>query len=446
MPSASDTPTPALAPTGRNPRQEPVLDQPLRSDASPLPASIAGAFAAAAYSMQHSLQHEAGQTAAPEEEDSGLLPQLYASRLNPRSRDFYLAQFKRFDALDRSLPSWNTAAALLTLAWCSLHGLWREAAKYLAAVTAAALIWWFGLRPALPEAMALGLGIALWLVAVAVPGLLGNGWYWRKIKAQTLQAITDAPNMAAAHANLQEQAAAPRNRTAAMLVLALPVAAAAGAGMALLPAENPAPLPSAEPAAITRPAAGSATSAAAPRTMASPVPAAPAAAATQPETRPPEPAPTAAAETGASAGKAVPQAPALVPDKTAAQAEPSEKKPPAPPADKPAAKPVAEPKEQPVKAESKAAPQAGTDLVAGKFYLNLGIYSEARNAEKIVAQLNQSKLPALTQKMASNKGEVIRVRSGPFESRKRAEKAARKLQAANIEAGIFQSADGTHKP
>jgi hypothetical protein len=175
--------------------------------------------------MQHSLQHEAGQTAAPEEEDSGLLPQLYASRLSPRSRDFYLAQFKRFDALDRSLPSWNMAAALLTLAWCSLHGLWREAAKYLAAVTATALIWWFGLRPALPEAMALGLGIALWLVAVAVPGLLGNGWYWRKIRAQTLQAITDAPNMAAAHAALQAQVGSPRNRTAAMLVLALPVAA-----------------------------------------------------------------------------------------------------------------------------------------------------------------------------------------------------------------------------
>jgi hypothetical protein len=175
--------------------------------------------------MQHSLQHEAGQTAAPEEEDSGLLPQLYASRLSPRSRDFYLAQFKRFDALDRSLPSWNMAAALLTLAWCSLHGLWREAAKYLAAVTATALIWWFGLRPALPEAMALGLGIALWLVAVAVPGLLGNGWYWRKIRAQTLQAITDAPNMAAAHAALQAQVGSPRNRTAAMLVLALPAAA-----------------------------------------------------------------------------------------------------------------------------------------------------------------------------------------------------------------------------
>ncbi len=445
MPSASDTPTPALAPAGRNQRQEPVLDQPARSDASPLPASIAGAFAAAAYSMQHSLQHEPGQSAAPEEEDSGLLPQLYASRLNPRSRDFYLAQFKRFDALDRSLPSWNMAAALLTLAWCSLHGLWREAAKYLAAVTATALIWWFGLRPALPEAMALGLGIALWLVAVAVPGLLGNGWYWRKIRAQTLQAITDAPNRAAAHAALQAQVGSPRNRTAAMLVLALPVAALAGAGLALLPAGNPVPPRSAEPAAIIRPAADSA---AAPRPMASPAPAGPAAA-SQPETRPPEPAPTAEAETDGNAGKAAPPAPAQVQDKTAAQAEPGAK-PPAALADKPAAKPAAEPKEQPVtaasQAASKAAPQAGSDLVPGKFYLNLGVYSEAANADKVLAQLQKSRLPALTQKMSSNKGEVTRVRSGPFESRKRAEKAARKLQAANIEAGIFQSADETHKP
>ncbi|GEQ73024.1 hypothetical protein CTTA_0029 [Comamonas testosteroni] len=430
MPSASDTPTPALAPAGRNQRQEPVLNQPARSDASPLPASIAGAFAAAAYSMQHSLQHEAEQTAAPEEEDSGLLPQLYASRLSPRSRDFYLAQFKRFDALDRSLPSWNMAAAFLTLAWCCLHGLWREAGKYLAAVTATALIWWFGLRPALPEAMALGLGIALWLVAVAVPGLLGNGWYWRKIRAQTLQAITDAPNMAAAHAALQAQVGSPRNRTAAMLVLALPVAAAAGAGLALLPADGPAPSKSAEPATtavVNRPAASP--------DLAKPAPEA-ASTAVQPENRPAEPAPTTATETDTRAEQAAPDAVASVPSKAAVKAEPSQK---------PPARPATDTKEQPVK-DAPSTPHAGSDLVPGKFYLNLGVYSEAGNADKVLAQLQKSRLPALTQKMASNKGEVTRVRSGPFESRKRAEKAARKLQAANIDASIFQSAEGAHKP
>ncbi|MEN2387465.1 SPOR domain-containing protein [Comamonas sp. A7-5] len=422
MPSASDTPPPALAPA----RQEPVLDQPLRSDASPLPASIAGAFAAAAYSMQHSLQHEAEQTAAPEEEDSGLLPQLYASRLSPCSRDFYLAQFKRFDALDRSLPSWNMAAAFLTLAWCSLHGLWREAGKYLTAVTATALIWWFGLRPALPEAMALGLGIALWLVAVAVPGLLGNGWYWRKIRAQTLQAITDAPNMAVAHAALQAQVGSPRNRTAAMLVLALPVAAAAGAGLALLPADGPAPTKSTAPAvaAANRPAASP--------DLAKPVPKA-ASTDVQAENRLAEPAPTTATETDSRAEKAVPDAVASVPSKAAVKAELSEK---------PTARPATDTKEQATPSTS----HAGSDLVPGKFYLNLGVYSEAGNADKVLAQLQKSRLPALTQKMASNKGEVTRVRSGPFESRKRAEKAARKLQAANIDAGIFQSAEGAHKP
>ena len=407
-----------------------MLNQPARSDASPLPASIAGAFAAAAYSMQHSLQHEAEQTAAPEEEDSGLLPQLYASRLSPRSRDFYLAQFKRFDALDRSLPSWNMAAAFLTLAWCCLHGLWREAGKYLAAVTATALIWWFGLRPALPEAMALGLGIALWLVAVAVPGLLGNGWYWRKIRAQTLQAITDAPNMAAAHAALQAQVGSPRNRTAAMLVLALPVAAAAGAGLALLPADGPAPSKSAEPATTAvanRPAASP--------DLTKPAPEA-ASTAVQPENRPAEPAPTSATETDTRAEQAAPDAVASVPSKAAVKAEPSEK---------PPARPATDTKEQPVK-DAPSTPHASSDLVPGKFYLNLGVYSEAGNADKVLAQLQKSRLPALTQKMASNKGEVTRVRSGPFESRKRAEKAARKLQAANIDASIFQSAEGAHKP
>lgn len=380
--------------------------------------------------MQHSLQHEAEQTAAPEEEDSGLLPQLYASRLSPRSRDFYLAQFKRFDALDRSLPSWNMAAAFLTLAWCCLHGLWREAGKYLAAITATALIWWFGLRPALPEAMTLGLGIALWLVAVAVPGLLGNGWYWRKIRAQTLQAITDAPNMAAAHAALQAQVGSPRNRTAAMLVLALPVAAAAGAGLALLPADGPAPSKSAEPATtavVKRPAASP--------DLAKPAPEA-ASTAVQPENRPAEPAPTSATETDTRAEQAAPDAVASVPSKAAVKAEPSEK---------PPARPATDTKEQPVK-DAPSTPHAGSDLVPGKFYLNLGVYSEAGNADKVLAQLQKSRLPALTQKMASNKGEVTRVRSGPFESRKRAEKAARKLQAANIDASIFQSAEGAHKP
>ena len=381
MPAASDTLKPAPAAASEQ-RQEPVL-HPAATSPSPLPASIAGAFAAAAYSLQQELQNDA----PAEEEDGGLLPQLYASRIGPRSRDYYLAQFKRFDALDRGLPSWNMAAAFFTLAWCCWRGLWREAAKYLASATALALLWWFGLRPALPEAFALGLGAALWLVTLAVPGLLGNSWYWRQTRAQTLKAIAAAPNMAQAHAALQAQALPTQNKIATLLVLALPLAAAAGAGLALLPARDAAPQPARMPAATAKPAS---------------IPIAAAAPAATP--------------TAAPAAKAEPAPQASAPAEPAAS-EPS----PAVPEAKP------------------AAPRS--ELEPGKFYLNVGVFADPANAGRALAQLEKSGLPVLTQTLPSNKGEATRVRSGPFDSRKRAEKAARKLQALDLDASIFQAAE-----
>lgn len=372
--------------------------------------------------MQNSLQSDESP-----EEDAGLLPQLYASRIGPRAQAYYLAQFKRFDALDRSLPSWNMAAAFFTLAWCCLRGLWLEAAKYLAAVTVVALIWWMGLRPALPHAMALGVGAALWLVAMAVPGLLANGWYWRKIKAETLQAITAAPNMAQAHAALQAQVSPAQNKIAALLVLALPVAAIAGAGLALLPshsappamAEKPVIQPGAEPAVPAVPAV--AASVAAP--VIEPIAPAPATESVSEPVTAPVPA--------AIAAPVEAETPAIT------KAEPPESSAKATPA-------------KPQKADAAPTPAnttaTATDLIPGKFYLNVGVYSEAANADKVLAQLKKSKLPALSQKMTSNKGEVTRLRSGPFESRKRAERAVRKLQAVKVEATIFQPTDKTAKP
>ena len=427
MPSASDTQTPALAPAAKPQRQEPVLRQTPHSGtgpgstnpASPLPASIAGAFAAAAYSLQNSLQND-----EMPEEDAGLLPQLYASRIGPRAQAYYLAQFKRFDALDRSLPSWNMAAAFFTLAWCCLRGLWLEAAKYLAAVTVVALIWWMGLRPALPHAMALGVGAALWLVAMAVPGLLANGWYWRKIKAETLQAITAAPNMAQAHAELQAQASPAQNKVAALLVLALPVAAIAGASLALLPSRNTPPAIAEQPVVqpVAAPAVSSVVSSVAAPVIEPGAPAQPAESVSEPVTAP---VPTAIA------------APVDAATPASAKAEAPENSTKAAPA-------------KPQKADAAPTPAntntTATDLIPGKFYLNVGVYSEAANADKVLAQLHKSKLPALAQKMTSNKGEVTRLRSGPFESRKRAERALRKLQAANIDATVFQSTDKTAKP
>ena len=412
MPAAPDSLHPAASASSSQ-RQEPVLNPAKGQASSPLPASIAGAFAAAAYSMQHSLEHE---SLPNEEEDPGLLPQLYASRIGPRSQAYYLAQFKRFDALDRSLPSWNMAAAFFTLAWCCLRGLWQEAAKYLAAITAVALIWWFGLRPALPGAIALGLGAALWLAAVAVPGLLGNGWYWRTVRQQTLKAIADAPNMAQVHSALQAQAAPAHQKLAAMLVLALPLAAAAGAGLALLPARQAPSAKTAAPAPTSAPAAQSAM-----QTTVTPKAATAASApVTTPETAPITPATPAGPVT---------QAP-FTADESSASITPK------PAAEAPATAPATAPAANPAPKRSSSA-----DLQPGKFYLNVGVFSEAGNATTAIAALKKSDLPVIRQTLPSNKGEVTRLRSGPFDSRKRAEKAARKLEKAALKPVVFQATE-----
>jgi hypothetical protein len=213
-----------------------------------------------------------------------------------------------------------------------------------------ALIWWFGLRPALPEAMALGLGIALWLVAVAVPGLLGNGWYWRKIRPRRCRRSRTRP-IWPSPCRLQAQVSTAQ-QDCCHAGAGPACGSAAGAGLALLPAENPAPLPNVEPAAITRSAAT------APPAL---PPLAPWQARSRQllprcrptRSRPPEPArPPQQPRRGASAPAKRRPKPLPWCQTSAARAEPSEK-PPATPADKPAAKPAAEPKEQPVKAASK---------------------------------------------------------------------------------------------
>lgn len=392
MPAASDNSSaPALAPA--------------RTSASPpntsrLPASLAGAFAAAAYSLQSELATGHTQDTEPEA-DKGLLPKLYASRLGKPSRDYYLRQFQRFDALNRGLPSWNIAAACFTLAWCSLRGLWREAACYLLAVLASAALWWWGMRPLMPSAMAYGLAAALCLLAMAIPGLMGNSWYWRKVRTQTLQAVNRSATMAQAHSQLAALAITPRQQALALLVLALPLAAAAGASLALLPEKiTAAPTPK---AATIEQAPSTALSTASTATTATPAATASAdKSVSQPST-----------DAATQASKAAPEGPTSLPSGSNETSETTQ----AP--------------------QGVASEKAG--LEAGQFYVNVGVFSDPERVHQVLALLEKSRLPALTQALPSNKGEITRIRTGPFESQKLARKAARKLRPLQLESTVFQA-------
>ena len=57
-----------------------------------------------------------------------------------------------------------------------------------------------------------------------------------------------------------------------------------------------------------------------------------------------------------------------------------------------------------------------------------------------VERLEKAKLPTLSQTLHSNKGEIVRVRSGPFAKQRSADQAAAKIRAMGMEATVFHHA------
>lgn len=93
--------------------------------------------------------------------------------------------------------------------------------------------------------------------------------------------------------------------------------------------------------------------------------------------------------------------------------------------------------------EPKPAPAATNGrLVPGKFYLNAGVYAQAANVDKAVQQLQGAKLNALRQTVSSSKGDLTRLRIGPFDTRQQAEQAAAKAKQLRIDASVFQHPRG----
>lgn len=488
-------------------RQEPAFAEPGTADSpkspSKLPPSIASAFAAAAYALQHGdgapaaneragAGAHSGVTSFTGGQGTGLMPGLYASLIGEPSRDYYLRLFERFDALGKPLPTWNLAAGLFTLPWCGLRGLWQEGGLYALAAGGTGLVWGLLLRPALglPPAIAHGIDATLILLAIAIPGLGANALYWHHVRRHTLEAIGEAPNMAAAHERLAHRAATPFRKRLAVAAGAV-LAAAAGAGVwaltgtshfmaaqtevipsevipAAAPAAPVAPVAPAAPAVAPTPAAAVA-AVETPRMEPAPTPAptpqpqepvaqaearpdphalAPAAGNTVSGTVEPMPVVAAAGAAGAVAATAVAAAPvkaALAPAKAPAPAPtpvqaatPAPAKPSKVAAETRPAKP-AKPAEPVAKAAEPAKP-ASAALEPGNYYINIGVFSEAGNAGRVVERLEKAKLPALSQTLHSNKGEIVRVRSGPFAKQRSADQAAAKIRAMGMEATVFHHA------
>lgn len=404
-------------------------------------------------------------TPPPSSGDGGIMLDLYRISVGPLNATYYQQQFQRFETLGKAVPAWNHAAAFFTLAWLVLHKLWRPAGIYAGVWLATVLLWAFGWHARVPVQVEATLCVLAALLLCAVPGFLGNGWFYRHVRQQTLATLTSASSLAEARALLAQNGASPRRlQTIAAVQAALgvalaaliysywghatapaPTASAARSGPPHLVIPAVASLPLLAPGAPTQTEQAKAEPPAAPSdTALPPAPAAPveAAPASTPNLADSTVLALSTAEAEAEPAPVVrtaAPAAALVATTTAASTD-------ALPIAKNIAKKTAPPPTPtPVSTKTKAAaipepvaqPLPGR-LVPGKYYLNAGVYAQASNVERSVKQLRAAKLPSVRQTVSSSKGDLTRLRIGPFDTRKQAEQAAVTARKLRIETSVFQ--------
>lgn len=330
---------------------------------------------------------------------------LYRAALGPVNTDHYLKVFAGFDEAGRSGPGWNWAAAFLTLNWLVFRQLWVVALGYVAAVEGLVLLVlglgreWLA-RPSLAEWGFLG---AILLLSCLIPGVYGNAWLHADTRRRMTRAVRDAKTVREACADLAKRASTRKRLLTLMVINAVLVVAAVAAYWGLSRWVNDRPLlPTEVLPAVVAPVEPTPVEAAPPATG-QPV---------EPSPVPPSP-PT----------EPVPEPPPVQPAEPVAP-EPT---PPAAPA------PVA----APAPAQTLAAPPARPDPVQS-FAINVGLFADAGNADRVLTRLIDAGLPAYIQVVDSPNGQRTRVRVGPFASRALADDASTRIKALGLDAVVFR--------
>lgn len=152
------------------------------------------------------------------------------------------------------------------------------------------------------------------------------------------------------------------------------------------------------------------------------------------EPKPAETAPTAQTAPCPETPASAPPAPAAVPQANAApqplQAAPATPAPP-PAAAQPAAA-------APTPAAVAPRPRLSTADLPRGYYINVGLFAVLDNGIKAHRKLENAGLPALSDSVSTRKGELTRVRVGPFPTRAQADAAAKKIAGLQLEAVVFR--------
>ncbi|MCV0441331.1 MAG: SPOR domain-containing protein [Hydrogenophaga sp.] len=350
---------------------------------------------------------------------------LYRAALGPVNTDRYLDVFARFDEAGRASPAWNAAAGWLTLNWMVFRQLWGAALVYLVCAGGlAVLVVGLG-RHVLqwPQSVEWGVLGALLLLSIAVPGAYGSALLHADIRRRMTRAVSEARTVREACATLEKQASS-RRRLWGLVVLNVLLLAVGG--YAAMDTSWRTRLAGASDADPTRAAPAEATAAPTPAASAeSPAPPVAAEVIAEPLPAPapaPGPAPMSVSlpDAGEVAPQAAPPQPPSMPAPAPAGLESSPRSAPPPPLLAPRA----------AKRAVDAAPQAHG--------INVGLFADRTNAERAQSLLIEAGFPAILQNVDHPKGQLTRVRVGPFASRQEADEAAARIRAMGLDAMVFR--------
>ncbi len=323
---------------------------------------------------------------------------LYRAALGTVNVGRYLPVFERFDEEGRAGPSWNWAAALLTLNWLVFRQLWGVALLYVAAVEGLALLVlglgreWLA-TPSLAEWGFLG---AILVLSCLIPGVYGNAWLHADTRRRMTRAVRDAKTVREACGVLAQRASTRQRLLGLVVINGVLAVAAAGAYWGLSQWVNERPV---LPTEALPEAVAPAEPPAVPPVPAQPVEPLPAPSSSEPVAEPPPVQP------------AEPVAPESTPLPTLAPA--------------------------PVPAQAPTASQTRADPVQS-FAINVGLFADATNADRVLTRLIDAGLPAFIQVVDSPNGQRTRVRVGPFASRAFADDAAVRIRALGLDAVVFR--------
>ena len=324
---------------------------------------------------------------------------LYRAALGTVNVGRYLPVFERFDEEGRAGPSWNWAAALLTLNWLVFRQLWGIALVYVAAVEGLVLLVlglgreWLA-TPSLAEWGFLG---AILVLSCLIPGVYGNAWLHADTRRRMTRAVRDAKTVREACADLAKRASSRKRLLSLMVINGVLAVAAVAAywGLSRWVSDRPV-LPTEVLPAVVAPAVST----------------------------PVEPAPPAPVQPVESS-LVTPSPPA----------EPAAGPPPVQPAEPVAPEPA--PPAVPAPAPSLAASPTRPDPVQS-FAINVGLFADAGNADRVLTRLIDAGLPAYIQVVDSPNGQRTRVRVGPFASRALADDASARIRALGLDAVVFR--------